>query len=402
MNKSIYLALSFSLLASFSALEAFADDDESVADSRLEKAEQLLLGKPGEGSVDSRMDALEMSLYGKTKHGKMSKRLDAVSDFLGVKAGASSTASADRDKAAGDVNSSAAEPTKSGVEPSIAKAEFAKPGVEPTTASAEFAKSGVEPTTANSRPAKSSFAMPPQAPSFASAGKPELSSQARELLRQGMRQFSSGQYISAEDTFRRVLSVDPRNADAFYNLGSLAERRHDYVIALTNYRAALNLNASDKEYLTAVEAMEHQLAPSVAHSGGASNPGHATKTATVGHFRVPVDAATANSPLMSVGSPINGGTNGQPFQLSGTKNDLIMNTTQFTNNYGPTMTVSQPFAPTMTVNQPGPPPTMGVAQQPPKSGGGFGKVLNVGMRAALYSSGLHCPICRMMGGGFHF
>jgi hypothetical protein len=45
---------------------------------------------------------------------------------------------------------------------------------------------------------------------------------------------------------------------------------------------------------------------------------------------------------------------------------------------------------------------MGVAQQPPKNGGGFGKVLNVGMRAALYSSGLHCPICRMMGGGFHF
>lgn len=374
MNYRMYLALSFFLLATLSAGAARADD---AADPRISKAEQLLLGKiSADQSLETRLDTIEMSLYGKTKHGSVSKRLDAISDFLGVKSDDSAAPEDSKESVSKDVA------------PHDASMNEVSKAVEPKREATEAAPKGV---AGSSNESYLKTASKTEAPS--------KSSQARDLLREGMRQFSNGRYNDAEETFRRVLTVDPRNADAFYNLGSLAERRHDYVVALTNYRAALNFNPTDKDYITAVDAMEHQLSASPASSAA---PLHATKTATVGHFRVPVDAATAGAPLVDVGSPIGGGVNGQPFQLSGTKNDLIMNTTQFTNNYAPTMSVSQPFAGRMSVNQPGPPPTMGVAQQPPKNGSGFGKVLNVGMRAALYSSGLHCPICRMMGGGFHF
>lgn len=266
--------------------------------------------------------------------------------------------------------------------------------IVPNTAVSATSKVGLIPL----KPQEAKMAMPPTAPKKIDSMPPAAPSiaatmnstgpnaQARDLLREGLRQYSSGQYREAEDTFRRVLTVDPRNADAFYNLGSLAERNHDFVMALTNYRAALNFNPKDKDYIAAVTAMEHQLSASSRSSAASTS---AQRTATLGHFKVPVDVDTSSAPL-NAGYPV---STGQPFQLSGTQNDVLMNTTQFTNNN---------YMPTMNVNQQPPPPTMGVAQQPPKKGGGFGKVMNVGMRAAFYSSGLHCPVCRIMGGGFHF
>ncbi|HEY9731250.1 MAG TPA: hypothetical protein V6C89_05025 [Drouetiella sp.] len=504
MNNRLLLALSLTLFACFSVREARA---EYAADARIEKAEQLLLGKTApEQSIEERLDAVELNLYGRTKHGNVSKRLDAISDFLGIKSdGASRSAGRDEKNASGDQKSVAKGESGSQSKPDsdgLTKASTASdvstssggsaasvtktdadvkgisdaagtdfktssdfnagsgvkdpadlnagstaqagsnlkvgPGIKvgsdlkvgsgarttsgskknpPVTLKSEAAKMAItSPSTASATksstltPAKRQDSMPPQAPSIASTMA--RTGTARDLLREGMKQFSNGQYDDAEYTFRRVLTVDPRNADAFYNLGSLAERRHDYVVALTNYRAALNFNAKDKDYIAAVTAMEHQLSASAAPPPSQGAASHTTKTATLGHFKVPVDAATATPSYDAAGRPINGGADGQPFQLSGTKNDVMMTTTQYTNNYAPTMSVNQGFnplmsvnqggAPFMTVNQPGPPPTMGVSQQPPKNGGGFGKVLNVGMRAALYSSGLHCPICRMMGGGFHF
>lgn len=445
------------MLAVFSAGKAQA---EEAIDARIEKAEQLLLGKTAsDQSFESRLDAVEMSLYGKTKHGSVLKRVDAISDFLGLKDGGSSkTTSAAATKAdavsktdakpqVADTASNASETAKTDtVKPDTAKADAAKTEAAsaeskddvakalsvtakenaeraasqtaaqaatqataqaatqaPAKATAQVAaqakksaisKGGLIPL----KPQEAKMAMPPTAPKKVDSMPPAAPSiaatmnstgpnaQARDLLREGLRQYSSGQYREAEDTFRRVLTVDPRNADAFYNLGSLAERNHDFVMALTNYRAALNFNPKDKDYIAAVTAMEHQLSASSRSSAASTS---AQRTATLGHFKVPVDVDTSSAPL-NAGYPV---STGQPFQLSGTQNDVLMNTTQFTNNN---------YMPTMNVNQQQPPPTMGVAQQPPKKGGGFGKVMNVGMRAAFYSSGLHCPVCRIMGGGFHF
>ncbi|MBS1956150.1 MAG: tetratricopeptide repeat protein [Cyanobacteria bacterium SZAS-4] len=468
MKNRIVLALSFSMLAGFyAASEARADDP---IDARIEKAEQMLLGKTAvDQPVESRLDAVEMNLYGKTKHGSVQKRVDSISDFLGLKDGGASKSSkpamidaakGDEPRARDDLSKGDATKVDSEKGDSVtakeeserassqaasqcalqaerentdfekadaSKSDVSKSGESKTAAvkvdASKLSKSGpskplVSKTDAIKASAekKSSVtgkvgliplkpleakmaipptapkkveSMPPAAPSIAATmNSTNLNSQARNLLREGLRQYSNGQYREAEDTFRRVLTVDPRNADAFYNLGSLAERNHDYVIALTNYRAALNFNPKDKDYIAAVTAMEHQLSASARSSAASTS---AKRTATLGHFQVPVDAATSSAPL-TASSPV-GAYTGQPFQLSGTQNDVLMNTTQFTNSN---------YMPTMNVNQQPPPPTMGVAQQAPKKGGGLGKVMNVGMRAALYSSGLHCPICRMMGGGFHF
>ena len=92
MKNRILLALSFSILATFSASGAKADDAIS---NRIEKAERLLLGKTSaDQPVESRLDAVEMNLYGKTKHGSVMKRIDAISDFLGIKDDSSEKASA--------------------------------------------------------------------------------------------------------------------------------------------------------------------------------------------------------------------------------------------------------------------------------------------------------------------
>lgn len=437
------------MLAVFYASEVQADE---AVDARIEKAEQMLLGKTSSDQpVESRLDAVEMNLYGKTKHGSVVKRVDAISDFLGLKDGAAKSAnggetkneqktpitdaatnsgtsaeSVQRDSAKAEAvqtNATTADLAKTeAAKTEAAKTEAVKTDAVKTeavktnaaTSDAAKANQAASKVSATSnkvsttskigliplKPQEAKMAMPPTAPKKIESMPPSapsiaatmsatgFNSQARELLREGLRQYSSGQYRDAEDTFRRVLTVDPRNADAFYNLGSLAEHNHDYVMALTNYRAALNFNPKDKDYIAAVTAMEHQLSASTRSVSASPS---AKRTATLGHFQVPVDAATSSAPL-TASTPI-GASTGQPFQLSGTQNDVLMNTTQFTNNN---------YMPTMNVNQNPPPPTMGVAQQAPKKGGGLGKVMNVGMRAALYSSGLHCPICRMMGGGFHF
>jgi tetratricopeptide (TPR) repeat protein len=239
-------------------------------------------------------------------------------------------------------------------------------------------------------------AMPPAAPSISSSlGQPGWHSTARDLLREGLRLHSSGQYREAEVTFRKVLTVDPRNADAFYNLGSLAERNHDYVMALTNYRAALALSPKDKDYLQAVTAMENQLS-SESKSHPAKFPAYGGSTSTS-----PLGGSTSTTPAGGSASltALDGSSAGPPFQLSGTQNDVLLNTTQYN---PPSVSVGQNApAPTMGVSQNSPVPTIGVSQRPPKRGT-VGVIMNVGLSAALRGSGLHCPICRMMGGGFHF
>lgn len=401
------------MLAGFCVSESRADD---AIDPRIEKAEQMLLGKiAGDQPVESRLDAVEMSLYGKTKHGSVEKRVGSISDFLGLKE--SKTANVGETKA--ESKSQATDAATNAVDPSASASNSSDVAKKTDAPKADALKDDAVSEAVKAAPAKAGLiqlkpqeakmamppvapkkvdSMPPAAPSIASTMSSNGSnSQARDLLREGLRQYSSSQYREAEATFRRVLTVDPRNADAFYNLGSLAEHNHDYVVALTNYRAALNFNPRDKDYIAAVTAMEHQLSASTRTSSASANAKR-----TVGHFQVPVDADTS-SPSLFAGSPI-GASAGQPFQLSGTQNDVLMNNTQFTNNnnYMPTMNVNQFTPPTVGVSQRTPPPTMGAAQHAPKKGSGLGKVMNVGMRAALYSSGLHCPVCRIMGGGFRF
>ncbi|MBK7841979.1 MAG: tetratricopeptide repeat protein [Candidatus Obscuribacter sp.] len=56
-----------------------------------------------------------------------------------------------------------------------------------------------------------------------------------------------------------MLSQDPQNVDAFFNLGALAEGRGDLIVALGHYRAAHALNPKDKQITEAVSSMEKAL-----------------------------------------------------------------------------------------------------------------------------------------------
>ncbi len=438
--------LTLSLCASFQFSVGCVRAQDTL-NLKMDKAEKLLLGKSASDQpIESRLDAVEMNLYGKTKHGSAQKRMDGISDFLGIKEEGKSSLSTESSSAmtaspksdlpdTASQSQSKAEMPDTASSQALPKTELPGAASSPSrpnkiTTSAPSAAKG-DPSlssaphlpilggkltpvvdrkapiskTAAKDPGKRTFAplkaeeavmavppaapnhhdaqMPPAAPSIAATmNHTGWNSQASDLLREGLRLHSAGQYREAEVTFRQVLTVDPRNADAFYNLGSLAERNHDYVIALTNYRAALNFSPKDKDYIQAVTAMETQLSAT-----------SAPQTATLGHFQVPDYAAS---------SALNGGSaSGQPFQLSGTQNDLLLNANQNNNGSAPSLSVTQSNPPNLSVT-PNNPPTIGVSQRPPKGRGGFGTIMNVGMRFALQGSGLHCPICRMMGGGFRF
>ncbi len=58
--------------------------------------------------------------------------------------------------------------------------------------------------------------------------------------------------------FKKVLSLDSRNADAHYNLGAIAEARGDASQALNEYRQASQLNPQDQEFRDAVAQIERK------------------------------------------------------------------------------------------------------------------------------------------------
>lgn len=430
--------LTLSLAICFLGLMSGVLADDGGIEKRLAKSEQLLLGKSNSADpMEARLSAIEMSLYGKTKHGSVEKRLDAITDILGVKQDGDQEKVTPKTQAASSVanpvvpeESQVAPRPQSATRPGLAstnapsaatndsKSAAAKSEIKAATAKSDVVKStsqsaGKPPVAkmvesgrltgqakAATRPVKNGtaslkaqepqMAAPPVAPARNSANMPplappiattmrkknEINSPSRELLREGLRLHSKGQDQEAENTFRQVLSVDPRNADAFYNLGSLAESRHDLIMALTNYRAALTFNPTDKDYMQAVAQIEREL----------STTGAANQQTTVGHFTAPEFAA---------GGAQADGSTVAPFHLSSTQNDVLMNASG--GNLGSFPVTQNQSAPSLSVSQKNP-PSLAVRN----NRGPFGVVMGVGVRYALGASGLHCPICRIMGGGFHF
>jgi tetratricopeptide (TPR) repeat protein len=244
---------------------------------------------------------------------------------------------------------------------------------------------------------------------------------AKNLLRQGLKLHAQGQTSQAERLFRRVLTIDPRNADAFFNLGSIAESRQDLISALTNYRAALNLKPSEHDFQTAVAAVEKELnensnqsvgtgepasqrftAPSLAPQpaiagngtdiagsgtaiGGTGTDIDVTNTA-IGGTGTAIDAT--DTALGGSGTAIAGsGTTMVPFQLKSTQFDSLLN-------------VQTPTDPLMNVSSPLPTPTLNVSSNPRvvHKTSTLNAIFSVGVGVVLQGSGLHCPICRIMSG----
>lgn len=254
------------------------------------------------------------------------------------------------------------------------------------------------------------------------------SGEVRNLLTYGARKHKEGSLTEAEDCFRRVLSQDPQNVDAFFNLGALAEGRGDLIVALGHYRAAHALNPKDKQITEAVSSMEKALKDGgngsdtrITRSGFSLTPPFALPhpLPVGGTIASPVDftntgfggsasafpqrpqgqnlftpsgySASASTPvLLPTADPAPVSQNGQLFQLTGTQNAAMppLVPVQQYNQTPPSLTVGNS-------------PSGGTAPAGPSRGrmaarAAANMALSIGTSYALRGTGLHCPICRIV------
>lgn len=220
--------------------------------------------------------------------------------------------------------------------------------------------------------------------------KPE-NKEVRGMLTFGAALHREGKLNEAEDTFRKVLVRDPQNADAFYNLGALAEGRGDIITALGHYRAAQALNPNDGQIKEAVISMENSLKNG--HSKFGYEPGKVPAPA----ITLPVQASSSFGPVLEpqVNLPLPSSDplpvqDGSTFQLTSNRNVATP----------PALGVqmpSPPAPPTIPIVPSTPPPPV---RQPSMAGAAarsaLGMAVNMGASYALRGTGLHCPVCRIV------
>lgn len=244
------------------------------------------------------------------------------------------------------------------------------------------------------------------------------------VLKYGARKHAEGNYEEAEAAFRHVLSRDPSNVDAFYDLGALAERKGDLIAALSSYRAALALKPHDKEIVEAVSSIERALrnrpafsfrennrqaarGPSSSAAQMPSWAGNTSSSTSVGYDGAPVlTSPVLSSPVLSPTAPgsaffpglatdlppvspqLGPALSADPtsvapgtFQLSSAKNGLL----------SPTLGVTQ------AASLPAAAPVVGVAPRShPVARMFLNTALNQGASIGLRAAGLHCPACHFM------
>jgi tetratricopeptide (TPR) repeat protein len=113
---------------------------------------------------------------------------------------------------------------------------------------------------------------PPVAPSYGSSedrhnynsstsdsGSSQQSDRVKDLLRQAISQYGSGNAAEAEKSFNLVLKMDRENADAHFSLGAIAESRGDLEGAAGHYRISQRANPADADVQKAVVAVENKL-----------------------------------------------------------------------------------------------------------------------------------------------
>lgn len=80
-----------------------------------------------------------------------------------------------------------------------------------------------------------------------------------DVFDQAVTEYSAGHMPQAAKLFEQVLQLDPKNADAHFNLGAIREWGNDLNSALKHYRAALVLKPNDSELTEAVRSVQFKL-----------------------------------------------------------------------------------------------------------------------------------------------
>lgn len=288
----------------------------------------------------------------------------------------------------------------------------------------------------------------------------EQNHRAAALLREGMQAHNEGNDAKAEHLFKQVVLLQPRNPDGYFNLGAVAEQKGDLAGALISYRAALNLNPHDQELKEAVSAVEGMLdpnatSPSLAQTNNSRNKGttggakpnskpvsstsstssSSSKTSPQASAYPPAapdrfvqaEQAASNSDRFSGDGGYSYGS-GQRRSRNAHANVYPQNAPELTtksiqdaavaevsDNPAPELSVTPYSAPIVSANQPQPfqlatarsranSTANQTSGRPRGNGGGaaravMGVAFSVGTSYALRASGLHCPICRIGGGG---
>lgn len=86
-----------------------------------------------------------------------------------------------------------------------------------------------------------------------------LQEDAIEIYDRAVSAFSKQHYDEAEKLFKKVLTLTPKNADAKYNLGAIAEWHNDLNKALAFYKEALALKPGDRDFQKAVQDVQTKM-----------------------------------------------------------------------------------------------------------------------------------------------
>ena len=336
---SVEIAAVISLFFLF-APSAFAGTDGVSAE--MTRAEKVYFG----ASKDSlpamqRLDALDIGLFGKPQAGTIIKRLSHIEQILEIKA-------VDAPK---NSQLQADNPAK-------------KTAHAPTVVAAQsHEKLAAKALKPSSSPVQSAE-LPPVAP--------RAILNTRQLLQLGSQRFKEGNTVAADAAFHQVLINDPKNVDALYNLGALAEGRSDYNSALGFYNSALKLKPEDVDLKQAVGSVQERGLAGVSDRNGKTLFGQANVS------QATFTAPQINAPLYP-GQPAIGVYPGaSPGQTS--------------------VRVGDP--PVIGVTNPPPPSSMAV-NQPSNTSKKIRRTLTTGMSLVPLPGplgALHCPLCHLLNG----
>lgn len=214
LSLSGLVALSTMLSTDLSAYALSATGLSSAQMSKLEKQENFLFGHAKEDKdLDFRLDAVEKVVFGQTHDGNFSDRVDLIDKMIG--------------KSKDEIV----------LLPQAPKLDTTSEEITPAP--------NVVKESYESEPATSV-------------------SQAN--LERATALYSQGNLSEAEKLFKQVAAADSSNVDAVYNLGVIAEDKHDYRSALEYYKKAMKLNPGDNDLAEAVRNMTQKIATAPAQA----------------------------------------------------------------------------------------------------------------------------------------